>query len=138
MVDEGIRIVERHWIYRHSVAVRVTHWLNALTLLVMLMSGLQIFNAHPALYWGQGSVFNAPWAAITSSDGEKEEDPQRGVTTISGHSFTTTGILGLSNNSTGQPQERAFPSWATIPSEQNLASGRRWHFLFAWLLVSTA
>jgi thiosulfate reductase cytochrome b subunit len=35
----------------------------------------------------------------------------------------------------GQPQERAFPSWATIPSQQNLASGRRWHFLFAWALV---
>jgi hypothetical protein len=35
-------------IYRHSRAVRLTHWINAVVLLVMLMSGLQIFNAHPA------------------------------------------------------------------------------------------
>jgi thiosulfate reductase cytochrome b subunit len=134
MADEGVKIVERHWIYRHSVAVRVTHWLNAAILLALLMSGLQIFNAHPALYWGQASVFDAPWVAITSTEGERDDDPQRGVTTISGHSFETTGVLGLSN-AAGQPQERAFPSWATIPSEQNLASGRRCHFLFAWLLV---
>ena len=40
-------------IYRHSGMVRVTHWINALVLLVLLMSGLQIFNAHPALYLGQ-------------------------------------------------------------------------------------
>ena len=40
-------------IYRHSGMVRITHWINALVLLVLLMSGLQIFNAHPALYLGQ-------------------------------------------------------------------------------------
>ena len=28
-----------------------------------------------------------------------------------------------------------FPGWATIPSYQDLASGRLWHFFFAWLLV---
>ncbi len=39
--------------YRHSVLVRITHWLNVLCLSFLLMSGLQIFNAHPALYWGQ-------------------------------------------------------------------------------------
>lgn len=134
MADEGVEIVERHWIYRHSVAVRLTHWLNAAVLVGLLMSGLQIFNAHPALYWGQASVFDAPWLAITSAEGKRDTDRQRGVTTISGHSFETTGVLGLSNAS-GQPQARAFPSWATIPSQQNLASGRRWHFMLAWLLV---
>jgi thiosulfate reductase cytochrome b subunit len=30
---------------------------------------------------------------------------------------------------------RAFPSWITVPSYQDLATGRRWHFFFAWLLV---
>jgi Ni,Fe-hydrogenase I cytochrome b subunit len=33
--------------------VRLWHWLNAVTVLVLLMSGLMIFNAHPRLYWGQ-------------------------------------------------------------------------------------
>ncbi len=32
-------------------------------------------------------------------------------------------------------EERGFPSWATLPAEQDLAMGRRWHFFFAWLLV---
>src|SRR5215472_15210 len=32
--------------YRHRLLVRATHWLNAVILLFMLMSGLQIFNAH--------------------------------------------------------------------------------------------
>jgi cytochrome b subunit of formate dehydrogenase len=34
-------------IYRHSLVVRVTHWINALCFALLLMSGLQIFNAHP-------------------------------------------------------------------------------------------
>jgi thiosulfate reductase cytochrome b subunit len=47
-------------IYRHALAIRITHWVNALVLFIMLLSGLQIFNAHPALYWGQASNFGAP------------------------------------------------------------------------------
>ena len=47
-------------IRRHSRIVRVTHWINVLCFLVLLLSGLQIFNAHPALYWGQISNFEAP------------------------------------------------------------------------------
>jgi len=30
--------------------VRITHWVNVVALLVLLMSGLQIFNALPVLY----------------------------------------------------------------------------------------
>jgi thiosulfate reductase cytochrome b subunit len=44
---------------RHAGLVRLTHWINALALLLLLMSGLQIFNAHPALYWGQSSYTGA-------------------------------------------------------------------------------
>ena len=50
-------------IYRHKLLVRITHWVNALVIFIMLLSGLQIFNAHPALYWGQDSDFAAPWLA---------------------------------------------------------------------------
>ena len=38
---------------RHTRITRLTHWINLLCVIVLLMSGLQIFNAHPALYWGQ-------------------------------------------------------------------------------------
>jgi thiosulfate reductase cytochrome b subunit len=30
---------------------------------------------------------------------------------------------------------RGFPAWATLPAYQDLATGRRWHFIFAWALV---
>jgi Ni/Fe-hydrogenase b-type cytochrome subunit len=48
--------------YRHRLPTRLWHWINALTVFVMLMSGLMIFNAHPRLYWGQyGANFDHPW-----------------------------------------------------------------------------
>src|SRR6478609_10423632 len=51
--------------YRHRIATRLWHWLNALTVFVMLMSGLMIFNAHPHLYWGQfGANFDHPWLSF--------------------------------------------------------------------------
>lgn len=53
-------------IYRHTRIVRITHWINALCFLLLLMSGLQIFNAHPRLYWGQfGADNDTPWLAIS-------------------------------------------------------------------------
>jgi thiosulfate reductase cytochrome b subunit len=99
---------------------------------VLLMSGLQIFNAHPALYWGQQSDFAAPilqLAAAQSATGQP-----LGVTTVLGHAFHTTGVLGVSS-ADGQIEARGFPAWATIPSVQWLAMGRRWHFFFAWIFV---
>src|SRR5512146_3295304 len=44
---------------RHTLAVRVMHWINVVAVVVLLMSGLQIFNAHPALYWGKSSYTGA-------------------------------------------------------------------------------
>src|SRR5487761_521316 len=37
-------------IYRHRWWVRLTHWINLVSMTALLMSGLQIFNAHPALF----------------------------------------------------------------------------------------
>jgi thiosulfate reductase cytochrome b subunit len=82
-------------VQRHGAITRITHWINVVALVVMLMSGLQIFNAHPALYWGAyGADFDPHWFAI-----------------------------------------RKFPGWMTIPSWQDLATGRRWHLFFAWVFV---
>ena len=88
-------------IYRHSVATRILHWVNALCVFLMLMSGLQILNAHPRLYWGEYGANMDP-AFIQFPLG---------------------------------PGGKAFPPWMTIPGWQDLASGRRWHFFFAWVLV---
>jgi thiosulfate reductase cytochrome b subunit len=81
-------------VYRYALIVRWAHWTNVICLIVLVMSGLQIFNAHPALYWGEDSDFDRPFA-----------------------------VLG------------PFPGWLTIPSFQDLATGRVWHFFFGWLFV---
>ncbi|MDB5446886.1 MAG: hypothetical protein JWQ97_2203 [Phenylobacterium sp.] len=113
---------------RHSGLTRLTHWINVVALTLLLMSGLQIFNAHGALYWGAKSSFASPWLSI----GATQHGAQlAGVTQIGDQRFDTTGVLGVS----GKGEPRAFPAWATVPSWRDLATGRRWHFFFAWVFV---
>jgi thiosulfate reductase cytochrome b subunit len=50
--------------WRHPGWVRLTHWINAAAVIVLLMSGLNILMAHPALYWGVRSTFADPWLQI--------------------------------------------------------------------------
>lgn len=115
-------------VYRHRLLVRISHWLNVPFLIILIMSGLQIFNAHPALYWGDRSDRDRPLLSIRPM--QTEGGDVVGVTTILGHRFETTGVLGYSNGS-----GRAFPAWATIPSAKWLAMGRQWHLFFAWLFL---
>jgi thiosulfate reductase cytochrome b subunit len=119
--------------YRHRLPVRIMHWINVVCLFVLLMSGLQIFIAHPALYWGMDSDFASPALSMTGKPGA--DGQLRGETQIGKLRFDTTGVLGVSENMDGVPSKRAFPMWATIPGPRNLAEGRRWHFFFAWLFV---
>ncbi|MFZ0605132.1 MAG: cytochrome b/b6 domain-containing protein [Roseiarcus sp.] len=121
-------------IVRHSALVRVCHWVNAICFVVLLMSGMQIFNADPQLTWGQTTNFTRPFISLSAHE-DDNGDPTAGVTTIFGHPFNTTGVLGASRGDDGDLEERGFPSWATLPSYQDLAMGRRWHFFFAWILV---
>ncbi|MXO59219.1 hypothetical protein GRI89_06665 [Altererythrobacter salegens] len=37
---------------KHRLATRLWHWVNLLSLAILFMSGLNISNAHPRLYWG--------------------------------------------------------------------------------------
>jgi thiosulfate reductase cytochrome b subunit len=45
---------------RHLLFVRVTHWIQALSFLVLLLSGIAILLAHPRLYWGEVGNLNTP------------------------------------------------------------------------------
>jgi thiosulfate reductase cytochrome b subunit len=85
-------------IKRQKLSTRITHWIWAICLFFLLLSGLQIFNAHSALYLGDQVGF-----------------------TYENAIFEIEG----------------FPSWMTIPSTQDLATGRVVHFFFAWILVAT-
>jgi thiosulfate reductase cytochrome b subunit len=118
---------------RHALAVRVMHWINAVALTLMLMSGLQIFNAHPALYWGDSSYSGRPaWLELGAR--EDAQGTPIGYTRVFGHEFTTTGVLGLSTDD-GRMYAQGFPSWLTVPSHQWLAMARSWHFFFAWIFL---
>lgn len=85
-------------ILRQKRMTRITHWLWAISLFFLLLSGLQIFNAHPVLYIGNESGF----------------DYDNAIFAIEG-----------------------FPSYLTIPSTRDLATGRVVHFFFAWIFVTT-
>jgi thiosulfate reductase cytochrome b subunit len=115
---------------RHTAVTRATHWINVLALSLLLMSGLQIFNAHGALYWGAKSTFGHPWLSIGA---QAHGARLAGVTQLGPIRLDTTGVLGVSGK--GHAQVQAFPAWATVPSWRDLASGRRWHFFFAWIFV---
>jgi thiosulfate reductase cytochrome b subunit len=121
----------RREVRRHSLVVRITHWVNVLALTLMLLSGLNIFNAHSALYWGSKSTFDKPWLSI-----QAEATPKgwRGVTAFGPWKFDTTGVLGASKVK-GAMQPRAFPAWATLPSNTWLSLARRWHFFWAWVFA---
>jgi Ni/Fe-hydrogenase b-type cytochrome subunit len=108
-------------VHRHRWPVRLWHWVNALSVFVMLMSGLMIFNAHPMLYWGRyGANHDHSWLAITP-----------GHLRVGPLTVPTPGLLGTSPGG----RFTAFPPLVTIPSHYDLAGARQWHLAFAWLLV---
>lgn len=117
----------RPLVERHRLATRLWHWVNAVAVFVMLGSGLMIFNAHPRLYWGSyGANFDEAWMEIQST-------PTTGYVRVGETRIPTTGVLGRSTRD-GVSEARAFPGWATLPSDYNLALARRWHLAFAWAL----
>ena len=135
MTKSECPVSDGYMYYRHKLPVRIIHWLNVILLPILLMSGLNIFNAHSALYWGKSSYTgNPPLLEMRSKEGNKGEIV--GVTRILGHEFNTTGFLGASKNMEGELDERGFPSWLTLPRMQWLAMARRWHLSIAWALVT--
>jgi thiosulfate reductase cytochrome b subunit len=114
--------------------VRLTHWINVLVISLLLMSGLNIFNAHPRLYWGQfGADFDRPWLQIAAIN--RPSGPPQGVLKVAGGQIDTTGVLGVSKSAGERTNIQAFPDWATLPGHRDLATARRWHFFLAWLFV---
>jgi thiosulfate reductase cytochrome b subunit len=126
---------QREVIYRHGVVVRATHWVNVVCLALLLLSGLRIFNSHPALYWGNYGYRGVPAVVSISAAVDPANGEPVGVTRVAGWSFVTTGVLGVSYDSERGMVARAFPPWLTLPGT-DLGLARDWHFLIAWLLVA--
>ena len=111
-------------VYRTRLPVRLWHWTNAVTVIIMLMTGMMIFNAHPRLYWGAfGANFDHAWLEIGNHG-------TNGYLTLFGIEIPTTGVLGYAMHT-----DVAFPAVVTLPGQYNVPVARLWHFLFAWVLV---
>jgi thiosulfate reductase cytochrome b subunit len=120
--------------YRHTLPVRVMHWINVVALTILFLSGLNIFSAHPSLYWGKSS-YTGRGPVFQIGAREDDEGNSVGVTRIFGRDFDTSGLLGTGTDADGDVVEQTFPSWLTIPGNRWLAMARRWHFFFAWVFV---
>lgn len=131
--QQGLPPVRGPLVYRQSIWTRLTHWTWVVCLFFLLLSGLQIFNAHPALYVGQESGFEYDNAVLRIGAVNTPTGP-RGRTTVLGQEFDTTGVLGMSGPE-AQPVYTAFPGAVTIPSFRDLATGRVVHFFFGWIFV---
>lgn len=128
-VPKPRRVLRHHWL------VRVTHWLNALAIIVLLMTGLNIFGAHPRLYWGDaGSVEQRERLWLETGASPPWRNPT-GWIEIAGTRFDTTGLIGVSKSPKSTTNFVAFPHWATLPSGRDLATARTWHFFFAWVII---
>jgi thiosulfate reductase cytochrome b subunit len=126
--------------YRHPLPVRLFHWINAVCFVILLMSGLLIFNTWPRLYFGHvGNEYVTPVFEIAGkADTTRNlKDPESWVR-LGPWVLPATGVLG-------EPIDDPFlgvvnyavPSWMTIPSERMaLGYARGWHFLVMWIFAA--
>lgn len=117
-------------IIRHPWPVRLWHWINALTMILALVTGVLIFNIHPRLYWGEDG--HAGMASILSlSASHTNTETPRFDLQIGSHHWDVTGIMGAIDNE-GSDQ---YILIAATPADFQFGGTRIWHFLAAWILV---
>jgi thiosulfate reductase cytochrome b subunit len=124
-------------VYRHRLPVRLWHWVNALCVLMLLLSGLQIFNWHPALYWGEDGHAPVPSLLSVRISNPQTYQPTS-VLQIGRFEFDTTGVLGLPHDTAWGVRSYTIPLRMVFPPSTELGLARGWHFLMAWVLVINA
>jgi thiosulfate reductase cytochrome b subunit len=45
---------------RHSLLVRITHWVHTISFIALVISGIGILVAHPRFYWGETGALGTP------------------------------------------------------------------------------
>jgi len=124
-----------HIVFRHSIWVRIFHWINALCFVLLLMSGLQIFNVYPRLHWGNTGYKGTP--AVFEISGIPDLNRQVSWIQIGSRRINTSGFLGVAKSTTfWGVSNTAFPPWMTLPSGVgDLGTGMGWHFMMLWVLI---
>jgi thiosulfate reductase cytochrome b subunit len=124
------KIVARQVDYRHPLPVRVWHWVNAAAVVVLLLTGLLIFDIHPHLYWGETGQEGE--GSFLSLSGEHLEGTPPETQLQIGHlRWSTTGLLGsvIDDGFGGK-----YLLVAAAPEDWQFGATRGWHFAFAWFL----
>jgi thiosulfate reductase cytochrome b subunit len=116
--------------YRHPWPVRAWHWANAAAIVVLLMTGLLIFDIHPHLYWGEDGHEGVP--AFVSLTGTNLDRPVPTTDLqIGSRHWDVTGLLG---NVIDDGFGGKYLMVAAAPDDWQFGATRGWHFLFAWIL----
>ncbi len=103
---------------RHSVWVRITHWMGAASFIILAISGALILMAHPRLYWGEsGNDLTPAWLELPISKNHRHGG------------WSSNGPFFEGRNSPVSAS-RTFQ----IFNENGWS--RSLHFLAAWLLVA--
>src|SRR4051794_36630830 len=50
-----------HTVVRHTLLVRITHWITTACFLALLVSGTEIVISHPRFYWGETGNVMKRW-----------------------------------------------------------------------------
>jgi thiosulfate reductase cytochrome b subunit len=104
---------------RHAGWVRATHWVSAVAILVLAVSGIVILMAHPRLYWGEvGNDLTTPLFELPISRNHRHGGwtAPTPLTDQSGGPVSSSRTYDIFNRN----------GW-----------GRSLHFLAAWALVLT-
>ena len=117
--------------YRHPWPVRIWHWMNAAVLLVLLLTGLLIFDLHPHLYWGETGQ-EGVGAFLSLSGTHLDRAVPQTVFTIGSRQWDVTGLLGsvIDDGFGGKYLLVASP-----PADWEFGATRGWHFACAWILA---
>ena len=81
-------------VYRQSIFTRLTHWIWAIALFFLLHSGLQIWNAHPALYIGEQSGFEFD-SSVLSIGAENTPEGVRVLSSSTKKSFSLVRTMSM-------------------------------------------
>lgn len=116
--------------YRHPWPVRVWHWANTAVVVILLMTGLLIFDIHPHLYWGEDGQ-EGVGAFLSLSGTHLERQVPETQLSIGRYHWDVTGFLGsVIDDGFGGKYLLAV----SAPADWEFGATRGWHFAFAWLL----
>jgi sulfoxide reductase catalytic subunit YedY len=98
------------------VWLRVIHLINAIFIVLIIRSGIEILSAHPKLYTNDKAIDGKEWLKLT-----KKKMPKDRLWT-------------------SMDEEESFNSFVALPGKSNLGLGRHWHFfsIILWIANGVA